>query len=385
MRALRVIFAGGGTGGHLYPALAIAEGLRKKLLPRECQISLVGSRRGIEYRKRHELGFPLELIPVRGFRRSLSWKNLLFPFSLIAAMIKSNNLLSRLKPDLVVGTGGYVSGPVVSRALARGITCAIQEQNSYPGFTTRKLAGKVKRVYLGFADAKKHLPDNSCTLLTGNPVRSDIGTVDRGEALKIFGLNEHKKTIVILGGSQGARSINNAVLAGLKDLPEDVQLLWQTGEGERERVQAELPKISAGCDNLSERVCLLGFTTKMAAVYAAADIIIARAGALTIAEILASGAPSILVPYPFAAADHQTNNARSIEKNGAALVLIDADLSKDSKTGGVLQLATQALADGRAKSMRDNIASANQGADKSAVEMIVTDLLELLKEQGTLS
>ena len=218
--SVRIMFAGGGTGGHLFPALAIADRLKELLSPsRNVEIQFVGTRRGLEYRMREKLGYSLHLINVRGLARSLSPKNLLVPFILISALLRSAALLNKFQPDLVVGTGGYVAWPVLKMANWKSIPTVLQEQNSFPGVTTRQLAGKARRVYLGFGQAQEHIKTEGKLIVTGNPVRTTSDAIDRNKAMKEFGLDPARKTILILGGSQGARTINRAVLKSLAAKP----------------------------------------------------------------------------------------------------------------------------------------------------------------------
>ena len=370
-KTLRAIFAGGGTGGHLYPALAIAQSLEGKHGAENCEFIFVGTKRGIEYRLRETLGYPLELIDVRGFVRKIHWRNALFPFVLARALWKSGQLLRSFKPHLVVGTGGYVSGPIVSRAVAGQIPTAIQEQNSYPGFTTRRLAGKVNRVYLGFDDARNHLSEHVSALTTGNPVRTAIGAVERIEGVRHFGLDPQRKTILILGGSQGAQSINNAVLTGISSLSEKNQILWQTGRSHYDSILQRIGSIP--------HVRLFAFSEHIELAYAAADIAITRAGALTIAELIASQTPSILVPYPFATANHQMMNARSVQKRGGALIIANDELADNN----IVEEAQQVLVSGRAKKMHEILSDWRAANQQSASDMIAEDLLDLVnrKEQ----
>ncbi len=370
-KTLRAIFAGGGTGGHLYPALAIAQALEGKHGAENCEFIFVGTKRGIEFRLRETLGYPLELIDVRGFVRKIHWRNALFPFVLARALWKSGQLLRSFKPHLVVGTGGYVSGPIVSRAVAGQIPTAIQEQNSYPGFTTRRLAGKVDRVYLGFDDARDHLNEKMSALTTGNPVRKEIGAVERIEGVRSFGLDPQRKTILILGGSQGAQSVNDAVLAGIDSLSETSQILWQTGRANYDRLVQQVGAMP--------HVRLFAFSEHIELAYAAADIAITRAGALTIAEMIASQTPSILVPYPFATANHQMMNALSVERRGGALIIANNELAGKN----IIEEAQQTLASGRAQEMYEVLSDWSASNQQSASDMIAEDLLELVnrKEQ----
>lgn len=376
-QSIRILFAGGGTGGHLYPALAIARGLESALAPRNCEIRFVGSKRGIEYRRREQIGYPLELIPVRPLIRKLTLKNLLFPFALCGALLKSNALMNEFKPDLVVGTGGYVSGPALSRAAARNIPCAIQEQNSYPGLTTRKLADKVDRVYLGFDDARSHLAVGSKAIHTGNPVRSEIGTVSKQDGRSAFELDANRRTVLVLGGSQGARSLNQALQSAIAELPEDTQLLWQTGKADFEAVRERLGEDRT----ITERVKMFAFTDKMEHAYAAADIAIARAGALTLAELQEAELPAILIPFPFAAGDHQRKNAESIVKTGAAEMILDKDLQQENPLRKALALLEEKQTDQMSGAWR----SINSQRGESALNLIVTDLIDLLQSRGRLA
>lgn len=373
MSDIRIIFAGGGTGGHLYPALALARALEKALSPRICQIRFVGSRRGIEFRQRDTLGYPLELMNIRGISRTLSLRNLLFPFLLLGAMMKSSSLLNSFQPHLVVGTGGYVSGPIVQRAAARGILTAVQEQNSYPGLTTRHLAGKVDRVYLGFAEAIKHLPSKAPVMTTGNPIRAEIGTVDRQSGCAAFDIDPQKKTILALGGSQGAQSINRAVSDGLSDMPESTQLLWQTGALDYEELKDK--------HGAEKNVRLFAFTDQIAQAYAASDLAISRAGALTVAELKASGTPAILIPYPHATANHQMMNARSVESKGAAIVIDDAQLAAER----IFMRADDILSSAKRQEMVQALEVWNKEVPSCATDVIVADLIRLLEEKEIIS
>ena len=370
-KAIRIVFAGGGTGGHLYPAIAIANRIEQMLEGKEkVEILFVGTRRGIEYRMKDTLGYPLRTVNIRGLARSLTLKNLLVPFIAVGALIKSSSILSSFRPDVAVGTGGYVCWPVLRMAAMKNITMVLQEQNSFPGLTIRKLAGRAKRIYLGFADAKNHLRTDATVLVTGNPVRREIASGVRAKAVKEFGLNPKKKTILVLGGSQGARAINNAVLKSLetKELDEKYQLLWQTGKRDYTEVDARA--------NRKVSVTLFPFAQDMPSVYAAADLVVARSGALTLAEVAACGLPAILVPFPHAAGDHQKKNARSFLKGGAAVMIEEKDLSEVD----LLQRAVTLMESddyGRMRKKAKDLAKAG----KPAVDVIAEDIINLIGEQ----
>ncbi len=368
MKELRAIFAGGGTGGHLFPAIAIANRLKERVGPDiRTEFLFIGTKRGLEYRMRKRLGYQLETINVRGLQRSLTLANLLFPIVLIGSIIKSIMILSRFKPDIVIGTGGYVMAPVILAAVLLGKNRVIQEQNSYPGLATRKLAGMVDKLFLGFGSAAHYFKNNQNLVETGNPVKDIIGTVSKQEGIDFFRLDKNKKTIFILGGSLGASKINNNIKNGLEKLPENYQLIWQTGERDYKEVAA-----FAG-DKVSGRA-LFPFLNRMELAYAAADFIIARAGALTLAEIAVCKIPALLIPYPFATGNHQMINARSYSENGSAIIIEDGQLDATSLLEQVVELHES----GQINKMSE-AAMSNSGNDKqSAVDKIVDEILGLV-------
>jgi len=368
---MRILFAGGGTGGHLYPAIAIANRITEMLRGKgQVDIAFVGTKRGLEYRIKDELGYPLYLINMRGITRSLAIINLLVPFIIVGALWQSARLLKQFRPDLVVGTGGYVSWPVLKMAATLGIITVLQEQNSYPGIATRSGAKKAKRIYLGFEDAQKYLPDNANTVTSGNPVRSEIGHGLRQKAIEQFRLDANKKTILVLGGSQGARTINNAVIKSLeaKQWAGDVQLLWQTGKRDYTEVTAQV-------DKLHWDGALFPFVSNMQDIYAAADMVIARAGALTLAELIACRLPSILIPFPFAAGDHQKKNAESLSKSHAAVVIGETKLSGID----LLQEAARLLKSPEYQAIKNEISKLAESR-KSAADVISEDIISIVNE-----
>jgi UDP-N-acetylglucosamine--N-acetylmuramyl-(pentapeptide) pyrophosphoryl-undecaprenol N-acetylglucosamine transferase len=368
VNSVKIIFAGGGTGGHLIPALAIAEKLKEKLMPEyKADFLFIGTKRGIEYRMKDRLGFPLALINVRGMRRTLVLSNLVVPFLLVGAIAKSMAILTRFHPSVVVGTGGYVMGPVILAAMLLGQRRVIQEQNSFPGITTRQLAGRVDRVFLGFGEAEKYLKRTDHCIETGNPVKEIIGKISRSEGRTYFGLNERTRVILILGGSQGASAINRNILENLSDLPDDYEIIWQTGERDYKEVAAQ-----AGGKVTSRS--LFAFTDRIEMAYAAADMVIARAGALTLAEITAAGLPSILIPYPFAAGDHQRKNAAVFVEKGAALIFDDNQL-------GEIRLLFEAVGlfeSGRKEEMDRAVTAIRERQLRPAADMIADEILRLI-------
>jgi len=314
---LTVLFAGGGTGGHLYPALAIAEQIRS--LRPDAEVMFVGTKGRIEARVVPERGYRLFTIWISGLRRKLAISTLLVPVKAVVAFVQSLVILLRIRPAAVVGTGGYVCGPVVLAAAGLGMPTVLQEQNSVPGMTTRILSGFVDEVHVAFDGTRELLKRAARVLVSGNPVRAAVGKVSRGEGARRFGLSPERKTLLVFGGSAGATSINNVMLGLLPDLAAmQIQVLWQTGERDFGRISAVAGR-EAG-------VCVRQYIEEMEYAYAACDLAVCRAGATTVAELTCAGVPSVLVPYPFATADHQTENARALERAGAAVLCPDVVL-----------------------------------------------------------
>lgn len=363
-----MIFAGGGTGGHLIPALAIANKLKLRLEPmHKAEFLFVGTKRGLEYRMKEKLGYPLELINIRGMARTLALSNLLVPFLLIGAIIRSIVLMTRFNPDIVIGTGGYLMGPILIAAMIMGKRRVIQEQNSYPGVTTRKLASKVDKVFLGFGEAVKYLGNKKNTVETGNPIKEIIGKIHREDGRKYFEINKDSRVILILGGSQGAAAINKNILRNLDELPDNYHIIWQTGERDYKEVAAQ-----AGGKVKSRS--LFPFTDRIEMAYSAADLVIARAGALTLAEIIAAGLPSILIPYPFAAGDHQRKNAESFRTNGASLVFDDSRLPETNLLSEAIKLFESS---GRDK-MISAVSAMRDKQMRNAADLIADEILKLI-------
>jgi len=371
LRKISLVFSGGGTGGHFFPAVAIADRIRE-LAGESCsvRIEFVGTTRGIEYRLCESLGYPLRLVNIRGLVRSFTLKNLLVPFLMVTALLKSRAILKAAAPDIVVGTGGYVSWPVLRMAAMMGLPTVLQEQNSYPGITTRQLATKAIRLYLGFGSALSHLPSDLPALTTGNPVRVSVTGGDRTEALTHFKLDPKLRTILVLGGSQGARAINQAVTRSLKagSLPDGYQLLWQTGKLDYDDIRSEL-------GDRADRHALVQFESRMELIYAAADLAVARAGAITLAELEAVGLPSLLIPYPFAAGDHQRHNAAACVARGYVESIDPDELDKTD----LLAHAVGMIDSGRAERLKQNIRRKTAGR-KPAVDVIAEDILSIIRK-----
>ena len=323
----RFLFAGGGTGGHLYPAIAVADEI-KRLKP-ESEILFVGTKSKIEGRVIPQLGYGFKSIWIKGFSRKFNLSNILFPIKLVVSILQSIFISFKFKPRVAIGSGGYVAGPAIWGASVMGAKIILMESNSYPGVTTRLLEKYADEVHITFEDSKKYLRHPEKIKLTGNPVRSELGKTNKSDAIKYFGLDENKFTILILGGSLGAQSINDAVANCLEDLEKNnFQIIWQTGKNYYDNYKKF---------NFTS-VKILDFIDDMNKAYSACDLLVARAGATTIAEISVLGIPSILIPSPHVAENHQYYNAKSLADNGAAVLIKDSEL-KDSLKNEILNLA----------------------------------------------
>jgi UDP-N-acetylglucosamine--N-acetylmuramyl-(pentapeptide) pyrophosphoryl-undecaprenol N-acetylglucosamine transferase len=316
-RTYRLMISGGGTGGHVFPAIAIAHAFSERHPGTE--ILFVGAEGRIEMTKVPEAGYKIVGLWISGLQRKLTAANLLFPVKVIASLLKARKLVKSFKPDAVVGTGGYASGPVMMAAAQFRIPSLIQEQNSYAGLTNKRLAARAQRICVAYPGMEKFFPKDKI-VMTGNPVRKDIAELEskRSSALKTYGFDANIKTLLILGGSLGARTINESVLAGIdKLIKAQVQVIWQTGKSYFQSVKDQVG------DKDLQRIRISDFVTQMDQAYASADVVISRAGALSISELCLAGRPSILVPSPNVVDDHQTKNAKALEDQGAAILISD--------------------------------------------------------------
>lgn len=371
-RELRVAFAGGGTGGHFYPAVAICEKLASLCEPGGFKQLFFGTTRGIEYRQRDKHNYPLITLPVRGLVRRFLLSNLLVPWYYLRSIQIAKKALAEFKPDVVVGTGGYVSLPVLTAARQLRIPYVIQEQNSWPGLSTRKAAAQASRIFTAFAEVKTHLAGQSEKIREyGNPVRLNMHSVSHDAARAQFGISADTIVVLILGGSQGARAINQAILRAMKQttLPANIKLLWQTGERDYTDVVAQAGEIT-------RTHTLFPFATEMAPLYAAADIAICRAGALTLAELEAAALPALAIPYPMAAANHQEHNARAAEKRGDLVVCLESELNQRQPLKEVLTI----MQSGEASRMRTQMTERNNKRI-SATELICQEILQLIDQK----
>lgn len=322
MSGLRVIIAGGGTGGHIFPAVAIGHAL-KRLVP-GTELLFVGAKGKMEMEKVPQEGFEIVGLDIAGFDRGNMLKNITLPYKIIKSYMQARSILNSFKPDVVVGVGGYASFPMLNAAQGRGIPTLVQEQNSYAGKSNKILGKKAKAICVGYDNMERFFPKNKI-IFTGNPVRKNIAhsTVSREEGLSWLGLDTAKKTILIVGGSLGAKSINETIDARLEEiLEEGVQVVWQTGKPYYEQAKSRTA-------SFKDRVKVFDFIKEMDKAYAAADVVISRAGALAIAELCIVAKPVIFVPFPFAAEDHQTSNALALVEHNAAMMVKNSDAKTD--------------------------------------------------------
>jgi UDP-N-acetylglucosamine--N-acetylmuramyl-(pentapeptide) pyrophosphoryl-undecaprenol N-acetylglucosamine transferase len=315
----KIIISGGGTGGHIFPAIAIANAL--KSLDPATGILFVGAKGRMEMEKVPAAGYKIIGLNIQGIQRKSIWKNIMFPVKLMLSVRKSLQIIKDFKPDAVVGVGGYASGPLLYAASLKGIPYLIQEQNSYAGITNKWLGKKAKKICVAFDGMDKFFPYDRI-IKTGNPIRKESVNIagKQMQAIELYKLSAFKKTILIIGGSLGARTLNNSILAGLdKLIAADVQVIWQTGKFYYKGIIEKLG------EDYHPNVRILEFLNRMDLAYAAADIIISRAGAGTIAELYVVKKPVILVPSPNVAEDHQTKNALALVQEHAAVFIADRD------------------------------------------------------------
>lgn len=366
---LRLVFAGGGTGGHLYPALALAEAFAQQRP--QVQTLFIGTAQGLESRVLPKLGHRLEVVPVRGLLRKVTLSNLMVPVYLLQSVRQCRKVFREFQPQLVIGTGGYVSGPALLAAWLMGRKFVIQEQNNYPGLVNRLLGGRAHAVFLSFAESRKYFPRQEHVHVVGNPVRSQLPERTpalRAAAARAWQLDANLTTLLVFGGSQGARRLNEVITALLPQLAgiNGLQLLWATGPAHFE----QLAPLATG----APRLRLVPYIEDMGLAYALADFVLCRAGASTIFELAACGLPAVLIPFPFATADHQTFNARAMAQAGAAVMILEKDLQAESLLQTLHTLAADA---GRRAEMA---AAAKRMARPRAAQDIVELCLQLLKK-----
>ena len=331
MKQLRIIISGGGSGGHIFPAIAIARSLLEK--NKNIKFLFVGAKNKMEMEKVPNEGFKIKGLWISGFQRRLTIKNLLFPLKLLFSLVSSALIIKRFKPDLVIGTGGFASGPILYVASKSNIPTLIQEQNSYPGITNRILSKYVNLICVAYQNMDKFFPKEKICI-TGNPIRKSIleDNYSFDEAIKKFDLDPKKSTVLVIGGSLGARTINESILEGLNKIKNnDLNLIWQTGEAFSEKANKKINQIN------TKGISTFSFIKEIELAYKVADIIISRAGAIAISELCSVGKPVILVPSPNVAENHQYKNAQSLVNKNAALMVKDAD-SNDKLVEAIINL-----------------------------------------------
>ncbi|MBY0424517.1 MAG: undecaprenyldiphospho-muramoylpentapeptide beta-N-acetylglucosaminyltransferase [Cytophagales bacterium] len=368
-RPYRIIISGGGTGGHIYPAVAIANYLKEHL--DDPEILFVGAKDRMEMEKVPKAGYKIVGLDIAGLQRRLTYKNLLLPFKLIKSLLEARKIIKEFNPDIAIGVGGYASGPLLFVASSMGKPCLIQEQNSYAGITNKLLANRVRKICVAYTGMDKYFPKNKL-VLTGNPVRKDIVNAD---LLKLpgsvhFKLSTERKTILVIGGSLGARTINESIADGMEKLQAGgYQLIWQTGKSFFPKA-TELYKTKPMSNGWGD-FKIHEFIYEMNLAYGAADVIISRAGALSISELCLVGKPVILVPSPNVSEDHQTKNAMALVSKNAAILVKDVE-AKEKLIDTVIDLLND---EERQNQLKKNILAL---AKPHATEQIGKEIVEIL-------
>ncbi len=366
-RIARIIIAGGGTGGHIFPAIAIAKAIVR--LQPQTQILFVGASGKMEMEKVPLAGFRIEGLTIAGFNRSSLIKNISLPFKLLKSFFQVSNIFKSFKPTAVIGVGGYSSFPVLRYAQAKGVDTFIHESNSYAGKSNRMLGKNATKIFVAIDGMGKFFPSNKI-IQTGNPVREAIvnSKLSREEAIIFFGLDPNKKTVLAIGGSLGAKNINEALAKDISEFEKnDLQLIWQTGK----------PFVEKGREiaNGKSNIWVNDFITQMENAYGAADIVVSRSGAMSIAELAVMKKPAVLVPFPFAAEDHQTVNAqRLVDKNAAMMIPDSAAL--DQLVSTVVELSKN---EKKQQALKENI---SQLAVNNADEVIALEILNSLNKRS---
>ncbi|TKJ41489.1 undecaprenyldiphospho-muramoylpentapeptide beta-N-acetylglucosaminyltransferase [candidate division LCP-89 bacterium B3_LCP] len=362
MSSPRVLIVGGGTGGHLFPALAVAD----KLSEKGAQIIFAGTRAGIEAKLVPARGYSLKFLWLSGFKRNRIISNLLLPLKVLISLVQSLAIIWKFQPQAALGTGGYTCGPLLLIASLYRIPVFLQEQNSFPGVTTRMLARFARRVFLNFPEASEFLPKRTRWSQSGNPVRADIDQISREDALSKWGLDPSLPILLVFGGSQGAASINRAVNECLEELSAMCNLIWGHGSRDQKEVDSW-----TGKGKLIEK----SFIEDMPSAYAAADLAICRSGAMTLSELQVANVPALLIPYPYAAGDHQMHNAIAYSKKGGAVVIPDAELNGTKLIAEVKNLLNNPEELKNMRSALSGIQSIN------ASEMIAEEIIDSISEK----
>lgn len=358
----RFILSGGGTGGHIYPAVAIANELKRRYP--DAKFLFVGAKDKMEMEKVPQAGYEIKGLWISGLQRKLTLKNLMFPFKVISSLLEARNIVKQFKPHVAIGTGGFASGPLLRMAQRAGVPCVLQEQNSFAGITNKLLAARAEKICVAYDGMERFFPKEKI-VKTGNPIRTDLVAVSKNkeEAFGFFGLKGDKKTVLVLGGSLGARRINQLIEKELDFFAkQNLQVLWQCGKLYYEAYKR----------HDSDTVKVMAFVNRMDLAYAAADVIISRAGAGSVSELCLVGKPVIFIPSPNVAEDHQTQNARALVSKDAAIMLKEDELDAEFETNFSNLMASEALQEKLGKNIR-------KMAMPKATEHIVDEIVKLLK------
>ncbi len=365
-RPLRAIIAGGGTGGHVFPAIAIALALKKKTT--HARILFVGAKGRMEMQKVPKAGFHIIGLDIAGLQRRFSWQNFLLPWKIVKSLAGARQIVRRFKPDIVIGVGGYASGPVLWAAARLKIPIVIQEQNSFPGITNRMFGKKADKICVAYEGMDKFFPKQKL-FLTGNPVRNDVVNTagKKKKALKHFGMSSEYPVLFVTGGSLGARTINESVKTHINLLAKkNIQLIWQTGTAFYQEALASVPRKSRNF-----RAHISAFIDRMDYAYAAADLVVSRAGAIAVSEICTVGKPAILIPSPNVAEDHQTKNAMALVNHHAAVLIRDDEAQE--KLGP--EASRLIFDENKKQRLREKIAGMSY---RNAAEVIAESVLEVI-------
>ncbi|NYJ28485.1 undecaprenyldiphospho-muramoylpentapeptide beta-N-acetylglucosaminyltransferase [Allomuricauda sp. ARW1Y1] len=363
MDRYRFILSGGGTGGHIYPAVAIANELKRRYP--DAKFLFVGAKDKMEMEKVPQAGYEIKGLWISGLQRKLTLKNLMFPFKVISSLLEARNIIKQFKPHVAIGTGGFASGPLLRMAQRAGVPCVLQEQNSFAGITNKLLAARAEKICVAYDGMERFFPKEKI-VKTGNPIRTDLVAVSKNkeEALDFFGLKGDKKTVLVLGGSLGARRINQLIEKEVDFFAkQNLRVLWQCGKLYYEAYKT----------HDSDTVKVMAFVNRMDLAYAAADVIISRAGAGSVSELCLVGKPVIFIPSPNVAEDHQTQNAKALVSKDAAIMLKEDELDAEFETNFSNLMGSEALQEKLGKNIR-------KMAMPKATEHIVDEIEKLLKK-----
>lgn len=363
----KFIVSGGGTGGHIFPAISIANALKAKFP--ESEILFVGALGRMEMERVPAAGYPIEGLPVSGFDRKNMLKNVKVLWNLMRSILKARSIIRKFRPEVAIGVGGYASAPVLRAASAFGVPTLIQEQNSYAGVTNKLLAKKAARICVAYDDMGKFFPAEKI-VKTGNPVRQDLFSVKAKDeaAYRFFGLDASKKTLLIVGGSLGARTVNQSVIAHLEALVvSDIQVIWQTGKFYIDDARKAFAPFA------NDRIIVTDFVSRMDYAYAIADLVISRAGASSISELCLLSKPVILVPSPNVAEDHQTKNAMALVKKDAAVMIADSDAKEQMIPEALILIQNE-------KKLMDLSKNISTLAEQNSADRIAEEISKLLKK-----